>query len=468
MHVGKIVGALTLVSAVALRAQQPVPRSHADSAARTDSSGADSARITNEMNRVRSEPREPLPAILTDTGPTLVLTRQQAIDSVLAHNPTLIAAREQTEQARARVTEAVAIPDPSLSATIVGQSGAVSPNSATEHDYALNLTVPFPDRIRLRGKVAGADVQTARLSYLQLRQQLASQTSQTYDSLLVALRHLDDFQQAKQLSEDFLKRTQARFEGGTSPKLDVIKAKVDVAQAENDLISGQRDVANARASLNRLMGRLLGANIAPADSLEIPPPLPQLASLEQRAAELRPELRSLTAQRAGASAATTLAKEFWLPDISVGVTRLNVVGTPATYDTGIGIGFPLFFWQHTGGEVSESEHHERELAATNRDLLAQVNQEVRVAYAGAATALQQAQYLKDELVPEAQQAYTIASSSYNLGGSSALEVLDAKRDFLDAQTQYTDALGAVNDAIAQLELAVGAPLASATTGVPHD
>jgi cobalt-zinc-cadmium efflux system outer membrane protein len=468
MHVGKIVGALTVVSAVALRAQQPVPRSRADSAARTDSSVADSARITNEMNRIRSEPRQALPAILTDTGPTLVLTRQQAIDSVLAHNPTLIAAREQTEQARARVTEAVAIPDPSLSATIVGQSGALTPSSANEHDYALNLTVPFPDRIRLRGKVAGADVQTARLSYLQLRQQLASQTSQTYDSLLVALRHLGDFQQTKQLSQDFLTRTQARFEGGTSPKLDVIKAKVDVAQAENELISGRRDVANARASLNRLMGRLLGANIAPADSLEIPPALPELATLEKRAAELRPEIRSLAAQRSGASAATTLAKEFWLPDISLGLTRLNVVGTTATYDTGIGIGFPLFFWQHTGGEVSESEHHERELAATNRDLVAQVNQEVRVAYAGAATALQQAQYLHDELVPESQQAYTIASTSYGLGGSSALEVLDAKRTLLDAQTQYTAALGAVNDAIAQLELAVGAPLASVPSGVPHD
>ena len=468
MHVGKIVGALTLVSAVALRAQQPVPRTRADSAARTDSAGADSARITNEMNRIRSEPRQQLPAIMTDTGPTLVLTRQQAVDSVLAHNPTLIAAREQTEQARARVTEAVAIPDPSLSATIVGQSGALTPNSANEHDYALNLTVPFPDRVRLRGKVAGADVQTARLSYLQLRQQLASQTSQTYDSLLVALRHLEDFQQAKQLSQDFLTRTEARFEGGTSPKLDVIKAKVDVAQAQNNIISGQRDVANARASLNRLMGRLLGANIAPADSLEIPPALPELAMLEKRAAELRPEIRSLAAQRSGASAATTLAKEFWLPDISLGVTRLNIAGTPATYDTGIGIGFPLFFWQHTGGEVSESEHHERELAATNRDLVAQVNQEVRVAYAGASTALQQAQYLHDELVPEAQQAYTIASSSYTLGGSSALEVLDAKRDFLDAQTQFTDALGAVNNAIAQLELAVGAPLASVPSGVPHD
>ncbi len=67
-------------------------------------------------------------------------------------------------------------------------------------------------------------------------------------------------------------------------------------------------------------------------------------------------------------------------------------------------------------------------------------------------------YLRDELLPEAREAYRIASTSYGLGGSSALEVLDAQRTLLDVESQYTDALGASNDARAQLELAVGAPL----------
>ena len=193
MYVGRFIVAITAVTAATASAQQQ----RADTVA-------------------RAQP----PAMLVDSGAPLVLTRQQAVDSALAYNPTLTAAREQIAQARARVTQAVAIPDPSLSAGIVGQSGALSPHTANEHDYSLGLTVPFPDRLRLRGKVASADVRSAELSYQQLRQQIASQTSQTYDSLLVALRHLDDFQQARQLSQDFLTRTQARFEGGTSPRLD--------------------------------------------------------------------------------------------------------------------------------------------------------------------------------------------------------------------------------------------------------
>jgi cobalt-zinc-cadmium efflux system outer membrane protein len=215
------------------------------------------------------------------------------------------------------------------------------------------------------------------------------------------------------------------------------------------------------------MGRLLGAPLVPADSLSLPDSLPPLEPLEARALQARPELRGLAAQRAGASAGTTLAKEFWLPDFNIAVTRLDVTRTAPTYDTGIGISFPLFFWQHTGGELAESQHRELELAATDRDLRAQVSQEVRAAYTSAATALQQARYLRDELLPEAEQAFHIASVSYSLGGSSALEVLDAKRTLLDAQTQYADALGAANDAVAQLQLAIGARVGP-PSGVQHD
>jgi cobalt-zinc-cadmium efflux system outer membrane protein len=117
--------------------------------------------------------------------------------------------------------------------------------------------------------------------------------------------------------------------------------------------------------------------------------------------------------------------------------------------------------------VAESRHHERELDAAYADLEAQVEQDVRVTYATAATALAQAIYLRDQLLPEARRAYDIALTSYGLGGSSALDVLDARRTLLDAESQYADALGAANDARADLERAVAGPFDAASAGVPN-
>ena len=394
-------------------------------------------------------------------GRVLAVTREEAVDSALAHNPQLRASREQIAEARARVSEATALPDPQLGLSMEDESRVFTPATGGTREFGLGVTIPFPTKIYLAGKVAGTDVDAARLSYSQSRQLVASQTVQSYDALLVALRHGENLREAKRLTDDFLRKTQARYNAGTAAGIDVVRAKVEVSRAENDLIANEREVANARAALNRLMGRLLGAGVQLADTLSVPDAVPPLEELEQRALHARPEIRGMTAARRGASAATSLASQYWLPDISVTLSKdfaAGAVGAP--YTTEIGFGIPLFFWQHHKGEVSESRHRELELSAASRDLSAQVSQEVHAAHAAASTSLRQVAYLRDELLPEAREAYRIASTSYGLGGSSALEVLDAQRTLLDVESQYTDALGASNDARAQLELAVGAPLDS--------
>jgi len=182
------------------------------------------------------------------------------------------------------------------------------------------------------------------------------------------------------------------------------------------------------------------------------------------ALDSRPELKGLAAQRAGARAATRLAKQFWLPDFSLTAERDAVAGSPATYATGLSIGLPIFYWQHQRGDVALATHHEEELAADLADLRAQVSLEVRTEYTNAATAQQQAIFLRDQVLPEAREVYRVTSVSYKLGGASALELLDAKRTLLDAESQYVEALGAANDARAALELAVGAPIPPTAAG----
>jgi cobalt-zinc-cadmium efflux system outer membrane protein len=183
-------------------------------------------------------------------------------------------------------------------------------------------------------------------------------------------------------------------------------------------------------------------------------------------------LTGLAAERKGAHAATTLAREFWLPDITLGAARDITPGAPSTaFSTGLAFPFPIFFWQHTRGEIAQAQHYERELAATYADLRAQVAQDVRTTYATASTALQQAIYIRDQLLPAATDAYRAILASYSIGGSSAFEVIDARRTLLDAESQYTDALTDANTARADLERAVSVPLDTITSapaaGAPH-
>ena len=56
----------------------------------------------------------------------------------------------------------------------------------------------------------------------------------------------------------------------------------------------------------------------PADSLAVPPELPDLGRLETAALAARPELGDLKSQQEGARATTGLAREYWLQSNSAG------------------------------------------------------------------------------------------------------------------------------------------------------
>jgi outer membrane protein TolC len=417
--------------ATAVQAQQPVQSNRPDSISRLGMSAApDSAR----------------------------LSRREAVELALAHNPQLEIARAQIGEARARKVEAVSIPDPAATASLDQQRRLFQSGAGGQKNVVIGLDIPFPNRLRLQGKVAQSDVQSAEYTYQLQRQLIAAQTAEAYDSLLVALKHRGDFVEAENLARNFLQRTEARFNAGTAAKLDVIKATVDVAQASTQLLANALDVQTAGSTLDRLLGRPSDIAVVPTDSLVVPDSLPALERVVALGLAARPELASVAAQRQGARAATALAKQFWLPDLTLSVSRDYNLPDPALFSTGLAFPLPIFFWQHTRGQIAETSFRERELEASERDVRAAVTQDLRDSYANARIALQQAVFIRDQLLPSARAAYRAAFASYTLGGSSALEVLDARRTLLDAESQYADALAAANISRSELERAVSVPL----------
>lgn len=405
------------------------------------------------------------PAAAPRPGDSLCVSLAGAIAGALIANPQIQVAGAQVQQARAARVQGVALPDPTFGAEWDGAKAPFGIGGMSSKVFGASIVIPFFDKFRLNGRIGMAGIQHSESDSVAVRQAIESQTSQTYDSLLAALRRRANLREEDSLAGDFLKKTQARFDAGTVAGLDVVNARVAVAQAGNDLIANERDIANARSSLNRLLGRPLGAPVATADSLAVPPVLPALPLLEAAALHNRPELTSLEHQQQGARAATSLSREFWLPDLTIGISKDFLADpTPGYLNTGVSFPIPILYWNHAKGEIAQARYREDELAATYRDLEAAVGQDVRVAYATAATALRQAVFIRDQLLPASRQAYRIAAASYGLGGSSALEVNAARVALVSAESQYTDALAAANGARADLERAVATPLATFGTG----
>lgn len=389
---------------------------------------------------------------------TLRLTRREAIDAAVSRNPQIAVAREGLRQARSRRVQSIAIPDPIVTASLDNEPRLLQLGGATEKNVGVELDVPFPDKYRWLNRIGTADVHSADFQLTLARQDIAAQAARAYDELLLQQRHRRDLLEGQALADSFLAKAQVRFNAGAVARLDVIKAQVDVAQARNDLIANERDITNALGALNRFLNRPQAAPIVTLDSLGVPPALPELDVLTAAARTARPEIGDLEAQRAGAHASTALAREFWLPDLFISATRDYTTPGSQLYSAGVAFPIPLLFWQHSRGDIAEAQQYERQLAAVATDLLASVEQDVREAYATADAALRQVIYLRDNLEPSAREAFRVASVSYGLGGSSALEVLDARRTLLDAESQLAEALANANSSRSDLERAVGRPL----------
>ena len=400
---------------------------------------------------------------------TVRLTRRQAIATALLGNPQLDIAREQTAQVRALRIENDGLVDPALGASYNNQKSLFNTGSADGRTINVGMVIPFPDKFRLRNTIGVANIHASEEQFRLTQQVIASQAARSYDSVLVTRLHQRDLTETRDLALDFLGKTEAKFAAGAVARLDVIRAQVGVAQAENDLIANGRDVANATAALNRVLGRPLGLPVAPVDSLVAPDRLPTLDAVEARALANRPELRQLDHQLRAARANHQLAKEqAFLPDLTIGANHDYAQDVGTLYTLGLAMPLPIFFWQHTKGDFAETHHHELELIATIKDARAAIGQDVRSSFSAADAALRQLIFLRDQLLPSAREAYRVASVSYGLGRLSALDVLDARRTLVDAQRQYADALAAASSALADLERAAGVPLATVDAGAPRE
>src|SRR5579863_95860 len=127
---------------------------------------------------------------------TLRITRRQAIATSLLANPQLEIAREQTLQVRAQRIEGIAIPDPTLTASLDSLSSFGNIGSAPSRPLGIGITVPFPDKFRLRNKIGVENIHASEAQFRLLQQQMASQAGRTYDSVLVTRMHRRDLTEA--------------------------------------------------------------------------------------------------------------------------------------------------------------------------------------------------------------------------------------------------------------------------------
>jgi len=268
-----------------------------------------------------------------------------------------------------------------------------------------------------------------------------------------------------------LQDNQRRFEAGTVPRFNVLRAEVELANARPRLIRARNALRIAKNNLANLLGynvprtvvediplQLSGQLAADPTPLELPVALAK--ALEQRtelavlhkAERLRKEA-IITAEAAGKPSAQIYA------GLSSRSSRFSQHLTRdfSGWDIGWQASWNIFDGWLIKGRVAEANARHRRASEEIEEIARRIEVDVRTAYSNFIEA-QEVLESQKKVQEQAEEALRLANARTEAGTGTQLDVLNAQTALTVARSTQVEALHAYSVARARLDRAMGTTL----------
>jgi outer membrane protein, heavy metal efflux system len=391
-------------------------------------------------------------------------TWEQIRDKFQATNPTLQAAQSSIDEARASEITAYLRPNPEVSLSADGTQ--IAPNSGIYRPFAgTDVSPEFSylherDRKReLRRDTARQSTQIAESGYADQSRNLLFNLRSAFVQTLQAKAVLDNAQQNLAYWDRELDVNRQRFKAGDMAEVDLDRLELQRVQFESDY---QTALVNLRTSKIQLL--MLLNERTPLDQFDVTGPyefgeqMPTLDQVRTRALETRPDLKSaiqnvdlarLNYQLAVANGSTD-------PTFSLWYTHNGSFSNPfATNTIGGSVSIPLRIFDRNQGEKARTQIDIGRNEKLRDAAKAQVFNDVDSAYVTLESTLNLLKPYRDKYLKLAVTQRDKLSFSYQHGGASLLDYLDAEKAYRDTRLAYLNLVGTYLTAAAQLNLAVG-------------
>lgn len=409
------------------------------------------------------------------------LSLADALNIALQQNGTILKAKSDLEGNVGLVMQTRAIVYPK--ATFAGEYKMIAESSIDTPagvDFPFGTDQSWGTEIRLvqslyeGGRMKSA-LRSAKLSEQQALLQYQTIVSDallavrtTYYDILLADQQISVREASVKLLQQELDDQKRRFEAGTVPRFNVLRAEVAVANARPQLSRARNAF---RITKNNLIN-LLGYNLSPevledvplqlTDKLNTEPYPIDLPTAIQQAFANRTELASLRKEEALRKEDIVTARAGYLPSLQAfggyGVRSSQFENDLSAerhgWFVGAQVGWNIFDGMLTRGRVTSAKAaHEKSMTELD-DTGRRIELEVRTAYS---QFLEAREVLESQLKvqEEAEESLRLANARADAGTATQLDVLDAETSLTEARTNQSLAKRDYAVSVARLERAVG-------------
>lgn len=392
------------------------------------------------------------------TAENTALTLEQCISITLQQNPLILSSLQQHQASLARISQAKALPQPSINYDSDLQPKFFNFKDSGESYFGLSQSIEFPGKRHLRGKIASKESNEIMAETDLLKLDIVFHVKQAFYGLLLAQEKLKYAQQDLELAQDFLKKAELKFDAGDVAKVEALRARVESAKAANEVRSSTNEVRLAKAMLNFLLARKKYAPLEIKGELKRPSISLNFEELIKRALSFRPEITRIGYSLEKENLKKKQGYLSYLPDFDLGVSRHRLEGEGTYWDVTLSFPIPLFFWQPKKGEIREAQANVEALKREAEHLKNAITLEVEEAYMNALTASNMIQLFEEEMLTQAEEVYNMFLFSYQEGEIGGIELIEARRTLVETRKSYADALYNYDASLAALEKSIGQTL----------
>jgi outer membrane protein len=425
--------------------------------------------------------------VWAQSTPPKALTLQEAVAVALEHHPTVQAADAYAEAVQQGIAVAASARYPRVdfsegftrgnnpvyvfgSLLTQRQFGAQNfqlgflntPPPLDNFRTQFSASMPLWDAGQTSRRIRDArlEAQSATKAGQRTRQEVIFNVIQAYLNALLAAENVRIAQADVELTRADLARAQAREEQGVAVPSDLLSAKVQHAQAQEDLLRARNAEAIAQAALNVAMGVAEDVSTLIEGQLSaVAFEAGALTERQQRALTVRPDFQQLEIGQQRASNGVRMARAEFLPKVNLfsaweedNQTFLTRGGN--NWALGATLTFNLFDGGANRARLKESRARERQVEALRAQMASAVRLQVREAFLNLNTAHDRVEVSR-EAASQAEESLRIIQNRYEAGLATITDLLRAETAHSSARKNFLNALFDHRLSYAALELATG-------------
>jgi cobalt-zinc-cadmium efflux system outer membrane protein len=404
-----------------------------------------------------------LPAMLP--GQT-ALTWQQIKEKFEASNPTLRAAQFNIDEARAGEITAYLRPNPSLTGTldqINPFEDFASPSTGQTVYRPFANTLPFASigylhernhkrELRLEGARKSTDI--AADTFSDQKRTLLFNLRNAFVQTLQAKSVQQNARENLDYWDRELTVNRRRFEAGDLAQVDLDRLELQRVQFESDVETALVNLRTAKIQVLTLLNdRTLIDGFDVTGPFDFIDRLQPLEEYQTTAVASRPDLKAAldAVELAKSNHQLAVANGSTDPTFSFDVARNPPI--PAYF--GFSITIPLRVFDRNQGEKARTQVEVSRSERARDAVHSQVFGDVNSAYFTLLGTLNLLRPYRDKYLKLAEDSRNRIAFSYQNGGASLLDYLDAQKAYRDTRLAYLNLIGTYLSAAAQMNMAVG-------------